>query len=436
MVKSLDYRELAIKALAGALGAFIGSLLVEPAAQSLSFLEPHQDFGGIVLALCIFAGLVGGLVNTPFGHCGAKSAFWQFLRTFLLCAFLLSLLAQAFAAVTFDGLVFPQANSDIDAYGCVPNYLLPVGSWYQTHNVSLSYIFLARLCAYTIFGGILGLSVGLTSFSPANLLKGAVGGGLGGFAGALFWTMGGDGMIARMCSLTATGFGIGLFVGLVNELTKVAWLTVEGGRLKGRQFRCDRSVVNLGKAEQNEVGLFGDHGVVARHACIERNGQEFVLKDLSRREGTYLNGAGIDRESLQDGDLIQIGSYGLRFHSRLMPAGYRSVARRMERPGAARPIVSRSTASLTDLAGNHIVLPEGRATRLGRAHDNDVILADNRASQYHATITAASGRFFIRDLGSTNGTFVDGARVIERALSDGNQIKLGDTCFTFLYRSR
>jgi len=43
-----------------------------------------------------------------------------------------------------------------------------------------------------------------------------------------------------MYSLTVTGLGIELFIGLVNELTKVAWLTVEAGRVRGRQFRFDR----------------------------------------------------------------------------------------------------------------------------------------------------------------------------------------------------
>ena len=281
MDKGVDYRELITKALVGALGGFIGWLPIEAAAQGLSFLEPHQP-QGINFAVCIYAGLVGGLINAPFGLSGARSTFWQFVRTFLLCAFLLSLLAEVFAVVAFDGLVFPLATNDIDAYGVVPNFLLAVGDWYRSHGVSLRFIFLARLWAYAIFGAILGLSVGLTSFSPGNLLKGAVGGGFGGFAGALFWVLGGDGTIARMCSLTVTSLGIGLFIGLVNELTKVAWMTVEAGRFKGRQFRCDRSVINLGRAEENEVGLFGDPEVIARQACIERDGQEFVLKDLSR----------------------------------------------------------------------------------------------------------------------------------------------------------
>lgn len=431
MSNGVDYRELTTKALAGAFGGFIGWLPIEIAAQGLSFFAPHQP-EGINFAICIYAGLVGGLINTQFGRSAARTAFWRFVRTFLLCAFLLSLLAEVFAEVAFDGLVFPQANNNIDAYGVIPNFLLAVGTWYQSHGVSLSFIFFARLWAYAIFGAILGLSVGLTSFSPNNLLKGSLGGALGGLIGGLFWALGGNGAIARMSSLSMTGLGIGLFIGLVNELTKVAWLAVEAGRLKGRQFRCDRKVINLGRAEENEVGLFGDSGVTARHACIERDGQEFVLKDLSRKEGTFLNGTKIDRDTLQDGDLIQVGSYRLRFHSRLRTTGYRPerVAQRVETPVGAWPTPARETVCLIDGSGNRVPL-QPDLTRLGRADDNDVILVDNRSSRHHAVITNTHGRVFIRDLGSTNGTFIGNSRVMEHELSNGDHIRLGDTRFTF-----
>lgn len=435
MGRGVDYEELATKALAGALGGIVGSLPIEIAAGGLRFLEPHQP-QGINFAVCIYAGLVGGLINTPFGRSSPRNAFWQFTRSFLLCAFLLSLLAECAAIVAFDGLVFPQANDDIDAYGVIPNFLLAVGNWYQTHDVSLGYILFARLWAYTIFGGILGLSVGLTSFAPANLFKGAVGGALGGIAGGLSWMLGGNGAFARMCSLTLTGLGIGLFIGLVNELTKVAWLTVEAGRLKRRQFRCDRNVINMGRAEENEVGLFGDSEVASRHACIERDGQQYVLKDLSRREGTALNGTRIDRDLLRDGDLIQIGSYRLRFHSRRSLRGdhKNSAPQRVERPVGALSAPAGAIACLMNEAGNRVVLQMDRVTRLGRANDNDVILADYRSSRYHAIITNTDGRFFIRDLGSTNGTFVAEVRVMEQTLSDGDHIRVGDTRFTFLHR--
>ena len=88
-----------------------------------------------------------------------------------------------------------------------------------------------------------------------------------------------------------------------------------------------------------------------------------------------------------------------------------------------------------DGAGRRVILHPNGVTRVGRGDDNDVVLSDDRASRHHATITNNNGRFFIRDLGSTNGTFIDEVRIREQRLSDGDHIRVGDTRFTFRYMS-
>lgn len=68
-------------------------------------------------------------------------------------------------------------------------------------------------------------------------------------------------------------------------------------------------------------------------------------------------------------------------------------------------------------------------TRVGRASDNDVVLDDARVSQVHASIAWTSpGVWELRDLGSSNGTFIDGARVKpgdRRALAAGSRVSFG-----------
>jgi len=68
----------------------------------------------------------------------------------------------------------------------------------------------------------------------------------------------------------------------------------------------------------------------------------------------------------------------------------------------------------------------GATARIGRAEDNDICLQNRGISRHHAVITATVRGYVLRDLGSQNGTLVNGERVTERVLSDGDQIALGD----------
>jgi hypothetical protein len=75
--------------------------------------------------------------------------------------------------------------------------------------------------------------------------------------------------------------------------------------------------------------------------------------------------------------------------------------------------------------GTRVALRDG--LRIGRASDNDLVVEDGRASRYHARLVAAEGALAIEDLGSSNGTFVDG-RLVQRALLEPNLVvTVGDT---------
>ena len=75
-----------------------------------------------------------------------------------------------------------------------------------------------------------------------------------------------------------------------------------------------------------------------------------------------------------------------------------------------------------------ILTPEGQQERdllpmnsLGRHPNNSIQLLDRIVSKEHCTIEARAGRFILRDLGSLNGTFINGQRVNgEQLLHDGD----------------
>lgn len=67
-------------------------------------------------------------------------------------------------------------------------------------------------------------------------------------------------------------------------------------------------------------------------------------------------------------------------------------------------------------------------TTIGRNAGNDLVIVDPEVSRRHAHILRHEGQFIVEDLGSTNGTFVNGARVsTQTSLQDGDVIELADT---------
>jgi pSer/pThr/pTyr-binding forkhead associated (FHA) protein len=69
---------------------------------------------------------------------------------------------------------------------------------------------------------------------------------------------------------------------------------------------------------------------------------------------------------------------------------------------------------------------------IGRADYNDIVLADESVSSQHAKLTRREGIWILTDLGSTNGTLVDGERIEEDApLAPGNFVRFGDVQLVF-----
>ncbi|BDH55660.1 hypothetical protein MTP03_05990 [Tsukamurella sp. PLM1] len=70
--------------------------------------------------------------------------------------------------------------------------------------------------------------------------------------------------------------------------------------------------------------------------------------------------------------------------------------------------------------------------RLGRLPDNDISIDDTKVSREHAVITGSVSGFAVRDLQSSNGTYVGERRVSgQLPLSDGDELTLGRTTFRF-----
>ncbi|MGI9516752.1 MAG: sigma 54-interacting transcriptional regulator [Pirellulaceae bacterium] len=82
-------------------------------------------------------------------------------------------------------------------------------------------------------------------------------------------------------------------------------------------------------------------------------------------------------------------------------------------------------------AGSRYRLDEAEHNLLGRDWDCGVVLNDPQCSRVHAAIFIDEGAWWIRDNGSSNGTYVNGQRIDQAQLIEGTEIRLGSSAFTF-----
>ncbi len=197
---------------------------------------------------------------------------------------------------------------------------------------------------------------------------------------------------------------------------------------------------SIGRIAGNTIVLDTEEGASRRHCQILKIASGYELADLGSTNGTRVNGAPVKRHKLKHGDRIQIGKTELRFED---PASAEEEISLEEPAGAAaapaapaKPAGGASDQCCLVFAGGpkdgqKIQLDKPRVT-FGRNPKNAVQLDDPNVSGFHAEVSREGGAYVLRDLGSTNGTLVDGEPVTELALQHGARIRMGATRFVFV----
>jgi hypothetical protein len=180
-----------------------------------------------------------------------------------------------------------------------------------------------RIAGWALLGIFVGLGVGWATRSVARMRNGALGGLIGGALGGfcyqqLTWFF--PQSFGRAIAIVVLGALIGFFIGLVGELFKRGWLMVVRSQSRnareGREYPLVKPVTTIGRAEESDVGLFGDNSVMGQHAVIRRSGRDFVISSAGGGQ-VFVNrqpaGSG---QVLRSGDRIEVGGTLFLFRDR------------------------------------------------------------------------------------------------------------------------
>jgi ABC-type multidrug transport system ATPase subunit len=172
-----------------------------------------------------------------------------------------------------------------------------------------------------------------------------------------------------------------------------------------RDISLDGPHVQFGREDAPGRILVDHASISSRHAEITLTMASAVLRDLQSKNGTFINGERIQERVLREGDLIQLGSCDSHLF--------------LYRESGRRPLV------LRDIELNCPLVT------IGRAAASDIRIEHPTVSARHAQIRKLRDGFELTDLGSTNGTFVNGQRITRQVLRPGNRVSIGAAQFVF-----
>jgi pSer/pThr/pTyr-binding forkhead associated (FHA) protein len=154
--------------------------------------------------------------------------------------------------------------------------------------------------------------------------------------------------------------------------------------------------LTIGRSNSNDV-VIKDSFVSGSHCSITLDEKgSFYLQDLGSSNGTYVNGKREQQAWLKSNDIVRIGETVIPWQEYFQ------------------------SPNDSHLNGNVI-----RTLTLGRAPDNDVVVGDDFVSSHHAEILVSDQHeYLLRDLNSTNGTFVNDRRVTSSLLVPGDRLRL------------
>ncbi|WP_221356156.1 ABC transporter ATP-binding protein/permease [Streptomyces beigongshangae] len=178
---------------------------------------------------------------------------------------------------------------------------------------------------------------------------------------------------------------------------------------------------HVGRDPQCDI-VIDDARVSWRHAVLRPDAGHWTLRDENSTNGTYADGHRVRERHVGPGTVIRFGN----------PAdGPCAVLATRPPPVPRRPsVVSVPSATGTFRQPTAVRPLPARTVRIGRGVDNDLVVDDLSVSRRHAELRALpDGTYEIADLGSHNGTYLNGRPVTRARIDGGDIVGIGHSAF-------
>lgn len=180
-----------------------------------------------------------------------------------------------------------------------------------------------------------------------------------------------------------------------------------------QDYQITKQVLTVGRAPGNDI-VVNHPAVSGRHLSLELIPGAYSITDLNSTNGTLVNGQRIPPGTphhLNMGDAIRIGD---------LTGNWVSLGLQAE-----------GAEALRQLSLGELDLSQLTSVVIGRDPESFLPLNHPTVSFRHAMITRQDGGLTIRDLGSTNGTFVNGQRITQSPLKSGDVVQIGPFKLTY-----
>jgi pSer/pThr/pTyr-binding forkhead associated (FHA) protein len=208
-----------------------------------------------------------------------------------------------------------------------------------------------------------------------------------------------------------------------------------------QEFELAKRSISLGRATTNDI-ILDDARVSRSHAQLDCGAQGVTLVDLGSSNGTRVNGIRIERATLIPGDTISLGSQQLRYRvdDPSEDVGLTVIDTQVQLDQTINdeylPVVINETSSpsLVVFTGDRtwsVDLKDLDQATIGRDESCALLIDSSNVSRRHAEVQRRGEAFLLKDLGSTNGTWVHGKQIDQHILEDGDVFGIGPAQIIF-----